>query len=412
MDNKEVNNEEKKPNLKVHIPLYVLEVLVLIIAIFATVVIGKITRAEKVNLDLSKIHFNGESLEDMVDSVNGQPEVEVDSVEEDVQEAGNKPLANNDFIQDDAIELAEDENIDKDAISKELYEKYNGYFNIAFFGVDSREGSLGAGTRSDSMMVCSIDMNTHEVKLISVYRDTYLNLGNGSYNKCNAAYAYGGPEQALSMLNMNLDIYVNQYVTVGFEGLIDAIDALGGIPVNVQENEVFHLNNYQMAMAEQLGCEYVPVIYPGLQILNGLQATAYCRIRYTQGDDFRRAERQRYVVSAMLERAGKSSVSSLTDAVSKVLPNISTSLSVGDIVNMLSVAGDYSVTVSDGFPFEGKRNGGTIGSKGSCVVPYDLEANVNYLHKKLYGEENYVLSPDIKKYSDRIKADTNEFLAY
>ena len=407
IDNKDKDGDKAKLKWKKHIPFYILEVLVLIVVIFGAVIIHKLTRAEKVNLDFSKIGFNFEQ-EQEDSELATEPEVEEATPTPEVA------LPNNDYIQEDtSADIAkEEENIDREAISKELYEKYNGNFSIAFFGVDSREGALGAGTRSDSMMICSIDMDTHEVKLISLYRDTYLNLGNDSYNKCNAAYALGGPEQALTMMNKNLDLYVDQYVTVGFEGLIDAINALGGVPIEVKENEIFHLNNYQMAMAEQLGEEYTPVVFAGVQMLNGLQATAYCRIRYTLGDDFKRAERQRDVIAAMIKRAGNVSVSKLTEAITDVVPNVSTSLSLNDIISMASLASDYEVTVSDGFPFEGMRNGGPIGSKGSCVVPVDLTKNVKKLHKILFDEEDYKPSDTVKKYAAKIKEDTNDYLIY
>ena len=406
-------DKNEQSTWKKHIPFYILELLVLAVSIFAFVVVGKLTRAEKVNLDISKIVFNDKEATDDSDSEESAVDLTEDESIEEEPLVEPEELDNNDYIQDgELIADKEDSNIDKKAISEELYKKYDGEFNIAFFGVDSREGDLGAGTRSDSMIICSIDMDTHEVKLISIFRDTYLNLGNDTYNKCNSAYAIGGPEQALSMMNKNMDLYIDQYVTVGFEGLIDAIDSLGGVPIDVKENEIFHLNNYQMAMAEQLDMKYTPVAFAGKQMLNGLQATAYCRIRYTLGDDFKRAERQRTVIAAMMERAGKASVPMMTDAATKILPNVSTSLSLNDIVSMMSLVGDYKVTVSDGFPFEGMRNGGVIQSKGSCVVPMDLTKNVKKLHKLLYGEDDYKPSETVKKCAAKIKADTDAYLQY
>ena len=127
-------------------------------------------------------------------------------------------------------------------------ESLKGYRNIALFGVDARDKSLGKGNRSDTIIIASINEDTGDVKLCSVYRDTYLNLGNDSYNKCNAAYAKGGPEQAINMLNMNLDLNITDYVTVGFTGLREVIDAIGGVTIDVQENEIVHLNNYQISM--------------------------------------------------------------------------------------------------------------------------------------------------------------------
>lgn len=289
---------------------------------------------------------------------------------------------------------------------------YTGTFNVAFFGVDARDGSLGKGNRSDTIMVCSINMDTHEVRLVSIYRDTYLNLGNDSYGKCNRAYALGGPEQAIGMINMNTDLYITDYITVGFEGLMKAVDALGGIEMDLTETEIIHLNNYQSTMAAEMGIDYTPVANSGRQVLNGLQATAYCRIRYGGGDDFRRAQRQRDVLVAMMEKGKKASLGELTDAIYAVLPNVRTSLDVEDLLPLLGMIGDYKVTKSDGFPFEGMRNGGTIGTNGSCVVSTSLEENVIRLHELLYDEKDYEPSREIKEFSRIIEEDTKDYLQY
>lgn len=285
-----------------------------------------------------------------------------------------------------------------------------GYRNIALFGVDARDGALGKGTRSDSIMIASINMDTHEIKLISVYRDTYLNLSNDSYNKCNTAYAQGGPEQAINMLNKNLDLDITDYATIGFSGLIDAIDVLGGVEMEITDAEIKHLNNYQLCMAEELGVDYTPVTKTGKQVLNGMQATAYCRIRYTKGDDFRRAERQRDVLAAMMEKAKTASLPALKDAVTAVLPNVNTSLNVNEIISVLGTVAEYNVVVSEGFPFAETRAGANVGSKGSCIIPTSLEDNVMELHKILYEEEQYTPSKEVKSISEEIKAQTDEYL--
>lgn len=129
----------------------------------------------------------------------------------------------------------------------------SGYRNVALFGVDARDKSLGKGNRTDTIIVASINETTKEVKLVSVYRDTYLNIGNDSYNKANSAYAKGGPLQAINMLNMNLDLNITDYVTVGWAGVADTIDALGGVEIDVDESEINHLNNYQVETSKSLG---------------------------------------------------------------------------------------------------------------------------------------------------------------
>ena len=360
---------DKKKWIK-HIPLFIIELLVLVVAVGILYVTLRAT-----------------------DSKNG---AEKDNLKEE-------NIAVNEEVKEKVAETEHTEGEES---------QYTGIFNLAFFGVDARDGSLGKGNRSDTIMVCSINMDSHEIRLVSIYRDTFLNLGNDTYKKCNTAYAQGGPEQAIGMINMNTDLYVTDYITVGFEGLKAAIDALGGVEMEITESEITHLNNYQSTMAEEMGIEYTPVTRPGMQVLNGLQATAYCRIRYGGGDDFRRTQRQRDVLVAMMEKGKKSSIGALTEAVYGVLPSVRTSLDVQDIIPVLGMIGEYEVTVSDGFPFEGMRNGGIIGSKGNCVVPVNLEENVRKLHELLYEEEAYEPSKDIKEFSKIIEEDTKDHLMY
>lgn len=163
-------------------------------------------------------------------------------------------------------------------------------------------------------------------------------------------------------------------------------------------------------MAEELGVDYTPVEHSGRQILNGMQATAYCRIRYTKGDDFRRAQRQRDVLAAMLEKARSASVSELSDMVNAVLPQVETSLNVNEIFSVLRSAAGYRMTESDGFPFEGGRAAANVGSKGSCVIPMDLEENVRQLHQVLYPEESYEPSVTVKSIGEEIQAQTDEYI--
>ena len=160
-------------------------------------------------------------------------------------------------------------------------EAMKGYMNIALFGVDSREGSLDKEAHSDTILIASINNKTKDVKLVSVYRDTYLDNTNGEYRKATECYYFGGPSRAISMLNKNLDLDITDFVTVDFTAVADVVDALGGIDIDVQEDEIVHLNNYQVEGSQVTGKEIIPVEYAGLQTLNGLQALSYCRIRYT-----------------------------------------------------------------------------------------------------------------------------------
>ena len=246
--------------------------------------------------------------------------------------------------------------------------------------------------------------------MVSVYRDSYLNKGNDKYGKCNAAYASGGPKQAMMMLNMNMDLNITDFVTVGFQGLRDTVDALGGVWIDVDAEEIKHINNYQMCIAENLKCSYDEVKETGYQLLDGLQATAYCRIRYTKGDDFMRAQRQREVIKAIADQAKKANVSSLTKIANDVFPEIYTSLELDEIVSLLSEVAKYSIVDEGGFPDESMRAVGTIGAAGSCVVPTSLEENVVWLHEFLFDKTGYVPSAEVKSYSDKVHSDTNQYL--
>lgn len=299
--------------------------------------------------------------------------------------------------------------INEEVKEREETTNMKGYRNVALFGVDSTTGALTKNTRSDTIMIASINLDTGDCRLVSVYRDTYLNLSNDSYNKCNAAYAKGGPEMAINMLNMNMDMNITDFVTVGFAGLTDTIDALGGIMIDVDEAEIHHLNSYQFSMAEDLKRSYNEVTSTGYQQLNGLQATAYCRIRYTAGDDFKRAERQREVLMAVAEKAKTASPATLNEIANNVFNEIYTSLDLTEILELLGSISKYNIVDQAGFPDEQYRATGTIGSKGSCVIPVDLKENVEWLHKFLFNED-YTASSDVQSYSDKIKSDTSSYL--
>lgn len=306
--------------------------------------------------------------------------------------------------------------IDSDFLVSESDVKFNeingnmeGYRNIALFGVDARNNNLGKGSRSDTIIVASINETTKDVKLLSVYRDTYLNLGNDSYSKCNAAYAYGGPKQAINMLNMNLDLNITDYVTVGWAAVADTIDLLGGVTVEVDDAEIGHLNNYQVETADSLGRSYKKLTQTGMVTLDGIQAVSYCRIRYTAGDDFKRAERQREVIQAMSDKAkevAKTNPAKLNEIANTVFPQTATSLQLSEILELLSDIASYNIVDTAGFPFDQYRATGTVGKNGSCVIAADLETNVTEAHLFLFDDTTYTPSAELLQYSAKVKNDT------
>ncbi len=285
------------------------------------------------------------------------------------------------------------------------------YTTIALFGVDSTVGELTKNTRSDTIMIASINNETNEVKIMSVYRDTYLNLGDDTYNKCNAAYAKGGPQAAISMLNMNLDLDITDFVTIGFDGLMDVVDAVGGIEIEIDSAELKHINNYQISIADTSDLDgYDPVTTTGLQTVDGLQAVSYCRIRYTAGDDFARTERQREVIQAILDEAQSLSVGELTGIAENAFSSIYTSLELTDIIAVLSNIAAYEIVDEGGFPGEEYLTTATLGSVGSSVIPVDLEDAVTEFHERFFGSEAYEVSDEVKDISDKIKSETQSYI--
>lgn len=289
-----------------------------------------------------------------------------------------------------------------------------GYRNIALFGVDATDmDGLYKGGRSDTIMIASINMDTGDIKLVSVYRDTYLNRGNDTYGKCNAAYRGNGGAQAMSMLNMNMDLDITNFVTVGYHAIKECVDGLGGVWIEVDEGELQHINNYQISIIRDTDIpksEYVEVTEAGYQLLNGLQAAAYCRIRHTD-NDFKRTERQREVLKGMVNQAKQMDLSELTELLPIVLKYVCTNIDEADIWELLKNVNSYAIVEEAGFPAENLRTVETLGkAKGSCVIPLDLEQNVVWLHEFLFEEKDYQVSDAVKECSEQIKKDAEPYL--
>lgn len=272
------------------------------------------------------------------------------------------------------------------------------YYNIAVFGIDARDNELEKNTRSDSIMLLSINTKTDDVKITSFYRDTCVYVEGHDYTKLCHAYAYGGPELAISTLNDNFDLDITDFVTLNFTAVADAINLLGGVEVDVTEKEVASVNKYGKEVARVSNGEFTPIKGAGKQTLDGYQAVGYSRIRKIDSD-FNRANRQRTVVSAMLDKMKKSDLSTINNICDEILPKILTNLETGQILSLLKDAMSYNISDSEGFPYE--KTTGYIG-KGSYVFPVDLSKNVVDLHKKLFDTDKYEPTEDVKKYSSYI----------
>lgn len=301
------------------------------------------------------------------------------------------------------VELDKDK-VQKSDLDEATQKTFEGNTTIALFGLDNRSTGYYDRGNSDVIMIVNVNNDTKKLQVVSVYRDTFLNIQNsdGSFHKANAAYAYGGPEQAISMLNKNLDLDIDNYVTFDFATVADAIDVLGGVEIEIEsQSELGYLNDYIEHTNGILGTNAEYVYSTGTQNLSGVQAVAYGRIRYTSGSDFRRAERHRLVLTQLLKKAKKANIAQLNELMDVVFPQIKTDLTQKQITDMMSVMLDYDLKDSRGFPFEkcSKNMGGNI---GWVDVPCDLETNVKELHEYLYGTENYDPTEAIKEYSYEI----------
>ncbi|MCI9452625.1 MAG: LCP family protein [Dorea sp.] len=288
----------------------------------------------------------------------------------------------------------------------EVYKDTGPYTNIACFGLDSRNGELEGGVQSDSIMIVSINNETNDVTLTSVYRDTLLLQADGNYEKANSAYNRGGPEAAISLLNRNFDLDIRNYVSVNFSALVDVIDALGGLEIDMTQEEAFYCNGYAFETAQVVGKEMTKEDcideVAGTQLLDGIHAVGYARIRYTEGNDFKRTERQREVLELTVEKAKKANLLTLNKIVDEVFPQISTSLSITDMLGFAANILNYNIVGKTGFPYAVTTSEDVRNHTGSYVVPIDFIGNVSMLHQNIFAEEWYEPSSKVKQIHDDI----------
>lgn len=286
-------------------------------------------------------------------------------------------------------------------ITEEAEKQLLGHRNIAIFGIDSRKDDYGLGNRSDCIIIANLNQDTNEIKLISVYRDTYMQVENNGkqiLDKVTHAYSYGGPQNALKALNTNLDLNITEYVTVNFDAVIAAVDTMGGVTINIDDSEIKYINDYIYATSASSGVKSSLVTQTGEQTLNGVQAVAYSRIRYTEGGDYKRTERMRTVINAMLAKAKTLDSGTLNQLIDTILPRISTNIKVSDVVGLVPSVTLFNITNSTGWPYEIKE----ITLDRWYGVPVTLESNVERLHKEVFGQTDYVVSETVKNISNQI----------
>lgn len=289
---------------------------------------------------------------------------------------------------------------------------------IALVGVDARgvEGSeLAESMNSDTIILCCIDHDKQEIRMVSIMRDTWMNMAKYTdeyyeFDKANSAYNRGGPESMLSMLNTNLDLALTDYVTVNFKALADAIDVLGGLDIEMTNAECVHANNYNREVSEAQGVEYEAIPYDEdlgddyseVRHVSGALATSYARIRYGGGDDAKRTSRQRIVINLMVQKL-KQNPTKIPEILDKVMGNVSTSLTKNEILELGMHAVTYTMGTSYAYPFQLCYGENVVNALGEdVVIPVTLEFNVRELHEYLYPGLSYEPSAAVTEYSDYI----------
>ncbi|MDR7815049.1 LCP family protein [Lacrimispora sp.] len=297
--------------------------------------------------------------------------------------------------------------VSNDILSPIQKQHMTGYRTIAIFGLDGRDGNINKGSNSDLIMICNINRDTGEIRLVSVYRDTYMSIGEGySYNKINAAYANGGAAQALAALNRDLDLDITEFVTFNWKSVADGINMLGGVDIEITKPEFRYINSFITETVKETGVPSVHLKSAGMNHLDGVQAVAYARLR-KMDTDFQRTERQRLVIEKTFEKAKKADLGLLNRILLMEVDQIGSNLTFSDFTELLLDIGKYHIGQTGGFPFT--RGDMTVGKRGDCVIPQTLESNVSELHKLLFDKEDYEPSDMVKKISAKIAADTGMY---
>ena len=282
-----------------------------------------------------------------------------------------------------------------------------GYKTAVVFGVDSRSGSVGKGTNADVIIIVNFDREKKEVQLASIYRDTFVNInGTGNYGKINAAYSKGGPEGALKTINENFDLNITDFFTFNWKAVVESIDLLGGIDIEITNTELKDLNPYIWDTGLNLGMTKEEVfqhllISAGEKHLDGLQATAYSRLRRSD-NDLKRTDRQRKVIEQCIQKAKQMDLDTVRKIINQVLPLMAHSFDTIELFEYVGSIKSVKLTAMTGFPETANLIMQDMGKHGNCIVPNTLTTTVKKMHKLLYNEDDYEPTNTVKAYSNRI----------
>lgn len=267
-------------------------------------------------------------------------------------------------------------------VNDELSKKYGKVQNIALFGVDSTDGGNG---RSDSTMILTIDREHKKLKITSLMRDSYVSIDGHGNDKLNHAYAFGGPELAIRTINQNFGLNIKDFATVNFSSLPKIIDILGGVDIDIDSEELKYINDYINDLNRLNKTNVSSITKTGLQKLNGTQAMAYCRIRYTTGGDYKRTERHREVLEKLFEGIKEVSVAKYPTILNDLMPMVKTSLSTSEILglgtNMVNMGKNLE---QDRFPKDSDGKESMI--NGVYYLQFDKNTTKNKLHQWIFED--------------------------
>ena len=274
------------------------------------------------------------------------------------------------------------EEIDENEIevTEEVKEELSGYRNIVLFGIDDADGYTG---RSDCIIIFSIDQKTKNVKMTSIYRDTYVEVPGHGYTKINHAFAYGGATLAMSTINRNLDLNITEYVTINFQVVKEIVDLVGGVKIDVTSKEATQIPGITKA---------------GTYNLNGTQALAYGRIRKIDSDE-KRTERMRTVVDKVFSKVKKMSPLEMNKIADEILPELHTNIKKSEITKIMKDVTSYKIGESMGWPYEVE---GKMISKVWYGIPKTLQESVQKLHGELFKETDYKTTETVENISNTI----------
>ena len=300
------------------------------------------------------------------------------------------------------------DNLDKIDVDKDKLGivDVDGYVNFLVMGLDSRDMNDFKGSRTDALILVSLEEKTNKVKLTSIYRDTMLKMGNtDKYDKITHAFAYDGPANTVKSINQAMDLNVDKFVVINWKTVVDMVNAAGGVTLDIEDYEIDEMNRCTEETARVVGNgEYTPITSPGKQTVDGYQAVGYGRMRNGVGDDIKRTERMRIVIESLLNKLKKSSPKKIDKVLKTTMPLIKTNIGKGDIFSLAARIPNFKVTKSDSFPYN--YTGGMIDG-AYYLIPDTLRESVVKLHKKVFGQKDYKPSQKVRRISEKIENISN-----